>query len=1601
MARKQSSKRTTLLIVLSLMAIFTGGTIGVMMFFRQQDPAIFVQQAVEFCRTGQFSQALAAYSRAYRESLDPRWIVEAGIVSKDFGDATRALAFFDKAIAARSGYLLAHQNRLELRLELVRQTPTAEGYGNLRKDAEALLAIDPQNGRALFAQSLALSGQVVEDPANARKSLQTIEQAHTLSPNDVDIADTLAKMYERQVPPADVKPDSSKSSPNQAEQVYVQLLKATPQDGVAQLRYAQYLIRQLKRKQDQAIGRGVPLTTQLMRKELDQINGLLATAQKQAGENGEVYLTLADVSLLEANPGKTIEVLNQALTRVPDDLRLYERLASLMMQLGRPADARGILERGLARPFNRESFRGLMDRPRRYRLMCLMGLSHLQGMDRAMAARESLAKAEEARQHAESELTEDHWLVHFLQGRIQQMQGRLLSAATCFRSADKMLDWQNDPTGKLSALLALSDVQWELQQLGPLGSTLTEVLKERPNETVALAIHSWLSLRLGRPRAAAVSGSQAIVGLSQTDSVSLFGRPMIRFSDGTDWIRQTARCWWAGARLENLSTDASKAQERLAPLTGADTLFWAEVCLLYERDKDAEDAYRAAISLDPTQVDAICGLAGIYAFQNRFADLTKLARQTAETLKSLPADKQNAAVAAARCRAEAMVFQFDPALTDDQRYSTMLQSLKAIPDPVERAVRLSQVQCAQGRPGDALAELATVAKTRPDDVELIEKWFAAALEAADWAAAETARARVIELNADGAKGRVCEGRILLARARFLTESAKKTHDTNPQKAGELREEASDLTKEAIDSLRAGAEEARGMSMPRVRLGQAMSDLGLREEARDAYQMALTFNPLDAEALRELAHLARVERVGGIDESRSLKSAIRFSRRGLDGTPLDSWLRSEAEDSYEDAHQAESITRREAILKTRPKDPVNLLRLGVLYDLNGRRSDAEKCYGLAMEASPKNIEMHAQISEVYRSLGDYRRAAQILEDMSARLEGSDKAKALLALARCTDETLRTRQDAGAPPSEIRSWRDQTDQAFVKAFAASPSVDVCDAAADFCLKTRRNEEAVKWLRQGLRAQRHALDDRLLRQKLIRTQLEIRPLPKDIEREIGDYDARFQGFEEVSLLQGMLHAARGELDEAVQKHTRYLDRLLSAGMTAYTRAEELSEAYYLRGNLYLRLASIRPAESVRFLKAAIEDFSHAKAYCPRTLDWSRYAVALAGAYEQAGRDDSAMAELQTALREYPEAEAPARQLIDMLGRQGKWGEQEAVIRQQISLKPNDWQWPCRLGEALERRKMPAEAEKAYRQSAELSDFGAHGIGRKGVVGLMSVLFQRGKCADIVALTEKHIRPEDRDHKLWTLYGAALHKTGAIPDALEAWASASGSVMRVDEQSYVAQSMSFVLGQEPAIQVARQMVEKRKGSIGPTMLLALLLDHARRPDEAIRLVEQAQSATTQPSARGHLLTYMGILMTSKEDFSKAAELYRQALDIDGDNNVALNNLAFIMAEKLNRPADAIRYAQRAAELSPDLPDVLDTLGWCLALNGEYQAAVGVLSRIPSHKRAAPFAYHLAETYRRMKQYDSARQVAEQGLKLQATDEEKPYQVKLRQLLDQIKSSS
>lgn len=107
--------------------------------------------------------------------------------------------------------------------------------------------------------------------------------------------------------------------------------------------------------------------------------------------------------------------------------------------------------------------------------------------------------------------------------------------------------------------------------------------------------------------------------------------------------------------------------------------------------------------------------------------------------------------------------------------------------------------------------------------------------------------------------------------------------------------------------------------------------------------------------------------------------------------------------------------------------------------------------------------------------------------------------------------------------------------------------------------------------------------------------------------------------------------------------------------------------------------------------------------------------------------------------------------------------------------------------------------------------------------------------------------------------------------------------------------------------------------------------------------------------LLYARAMHYTQIDYLSAAETDLKAILVSDPNNAAaLNALGYTLADRTDRIDEAYDYIERALELTPDDPAVLDSMGWVEYRRGNNERALALLQRameaMPDHEVAAHY---------------------------------------------------
>jgi tetratricopeptide (TPR) repeat protein len=202
----------------------------------------------------------------------------------------------------------------------------------------------------------------------------------------------------------------------------------------------------------------------------------------------------------------------------------------------------------------------------------------------------------------------------------------------------------------------------------------------------------------------------------------------------------------------------------------------------------------------------------------------------------------------------------------------------------------------------------------------------------------------------------------------------------------------------------------------------------------------------------------------------------------------------------------------------------------------------------------------------------------------------------------------------------------------------------------------------------------------------------------------------------------------------------------------------------------------------------------------------------------------------------------------------------------------------------------------------------------------------------------------------------------------------------------------QVTAVNTYEQLVKEIPDSQEMWLRLGRSYKKVSRLDDAYRAFEKARGVDPRQVAPW---LEMAVVLETQNRKGQVKPIYEEILKLAPDNPVALNNLAYILAENSVDLDQALTYAQRARQKLPNHPDIADTLGWVYIKKNLSDDAIKIfrdlLTGKPEH---VTWRYHLAMALYQKGDKLQARRELETALRNKPTKDE---DTKIRELLSRL----
>jgi tetratricopeptide (TPR) repeat protein len=235
--------------------------------------------------------------------------------------------------------------------------------------------------------------------------------------------------------------------------------------------------------------------------------------------------------------------------------------------------------------------------------------------------------------------------------------------------------------------------------------------------------------------------------------------------------------------------------------------------------------------------------------------------------------------------------------------------------------------------------------------------------------------------------------------------------------------------------------------------------------------------------------------------------------------------------------------------------------------------------------------------------------------------------------------------------------------------------------------------------------------------------------------------------------------------------------------------------------------------------------------------------------------------------------------------------------------------------------EAEDSFRRAYELNPANS-----RGLMGVVETNMAQNKAGEALKLLQAEI--------------------DKAPARVELLLALGDTAVRAGKFDFAIQTYNRALSQ----------TEKGAGQGGIYLRIGETYRQKGDPNAAIQALNKAREALPENI---QVLATLALVLDTSQRKPEAKRVYEATLKLEPNNAVALNNLAFLVAESGGDLDDALTKAQRARQLLPGFNEISDTVGWIFLKKNLPDNAIEVfkdlVSKEPNH---STYRFHLGMAY-------------------------------------------
>ncbi len=921
---------------------------------------------------------------------------------------------------------------------------------------------------------------------------------------------------------------------------------------------------------------------------------------------------------------------------------------------------------------------------------------------------------------------------------------------------------------------------------------------------------------------------------------------------------------------------------------------------------DAIRLFEVIRSKSPADVDTVRTLAQIYMSQQKKDLAVKVADE------ALAKDPENISLKIVRAQ-----------IDKDQSKIVELtnKAIEAIKEPLDRELKFYEFYSSQNNRIEAMKHLDLAEKADPENGRIMDLRFGFALLDRKFDVAASYVNRLALKDYDEANGLIYKYRLAMVR-------------------GNLKE-AEDFARELVKT-------REQFARSWICLGDVLKEEHQFDDAASKYQMALQKQSENLEAYRGLIECNY--------QLKKPEEAKRLIESGLKVNPSDSWLAEQKiawELNYGDPTKA--LSSRQDSAQRNPESLGAQLAYGAAQwqvaqhlELKSKPADAKVFAAKSRDTFtniitkwPDDRFAYAYLADIATYSSDFVAGEKALKTFAERDKWKDTVDPSMLLAEYYYRFGKADLAETNYDFVVDRLKGKTD---------AVSIDNIRKASSFYMSSRKYDKAFKTL------QPYASDRKVMQQML-----EILLADNKLTEAEQLLDKQLQANPKDSQLmstKGFVLLQEKKIPEALA--------VLNAALVENPKNQT---ALYYRGMIELRKGPESIEDAIKDLTAARDTTNDPNSQQSVTTQLQTR-MGLAEALRAHGQVDDAIQEINQCLTLQPTNKEIRIKLIEMLSGlvTPSWGEVDRLLADAQKMKEfeKDPDWPRLRSNTLIARNQPEKALDAIREAIRLS---------KGqpqqTVPLMhdylNILARLNKYAELLSECNELLKNPELAQSAWWVYHMRAtayaklgnNKSAAMSDfdkALEI----SGRVRTDDATVLIIQTIAETIGLEEAI--ARCEREASDGNTHWRVILTYLYFSKKDYVNAEATIEGvlANAAKLTPAEKETAYGVAGSVYMLTGEYIKAESSYSKLLGINPEDTVALNNLACIWAEYLDKPdtTKALVYSHKAMDVMqkrgfPD-PNIMDTHGWVLTSNNQVDEGIIYIQAALDRRQMMEAYYHL-----------------------------------------------